>query len=294
MNFLINLFIPLTISGLAMGVIYALMAMGLMLLIRAIGVLNFAQGDLLMFGAYLTYCLKDQLKLPLLIMWISAFLLFAVFGAIFMFSVYYPMRDTTWRQTFTITTIAASFILKDSVQLIWGTNPISVKPLIAGSVKIFGTKIAIQYLLIIGIAAVIIWAVFVIFEKLYAGRMMQAATQDKYAAEIIGIPTMITTLITYMIVVVIAGTAGYMVAPIFFVNPTLGTLQLSAFAGVILGGFGNLKGAVVGSIIIGLIQSYSTLITTTYKDTIVFLVIILVLIFRPQGIFLGSKISDKA
>ena len=92
---------------------------------------------------------------------------------------------------------------------------------------------------------------------------------------------------------VIAGMAGYLVAPIFLVSVSLSTIQLRAFAGAIIGGFGNLKGAVIGSLLIGLVESFSILITSTYKDAIVFLVLIIFLIVRPQGIF-GDRIADKA
>jgi branched-chain amino acid transport system permease protein len=122
---------------------------------------------------------------------------------------------------------------------------------------------------------------------------MQAAAQDKYAAELLGIPTILTTAATYMIVVTLASIGGYMIAPVFLVNVTLGTLQLRAFAGVVTGGFGSVKGAIVGSLVIGLVESYSSTFTTTYKDAVVFLVLIVVLLFRPQGLF-GERVADKA
>ena len=122
---------------------------------------------------------------------------------------------------------------------------------------------------------------------------MQAAAQDKYAAELLGIPTIKTTMATYIISIALACTGGFLVAPLFLVSITLGVMQLKAFAGIVIGGFGNIKGAVIGSIIVGLVESYSTLFTSTYKDAMVFLVLILFLVVRPQGIY-GERIAEKA
>lgn len=122
---------------------------------------------------------------------------------------------------------------------------------------------------------------------------MQAAAQDAYAANLLGVPTILTISATYIIVVSLAGIAGYMISPIFMVRNTLGTLQLRAFAGVVIGGFGNIKGAIIGSILVGLVESFSTLQFSGYKDVTVFLLLIIFLLFRPQGLF-GEKIADKA
>ena len=289
----LDMFIQLTIIGLAMGTIYALMSMGLVLLIRSIGVLNFAQGDLFMVGAFITWGLTYQMHLPIWGVWIGMLIIFAVFAAMFMFTVYWPLRTSSWPQAIIICTIGASFVISEGVTLIWTPIPRPMAPIIPGNFSIGETTLAIQYIVTLGVAVVLIASVFLLFDKLYAGRVMEAAAQNKYVAEILGIPTILTTLATYIIVMIIAGTGGYLVAPIFFRSVRLSTFQLRAFAGVIIGGFGNLKGAVVGSIIIGLVESYGIVVTTTYSDALVFLVLLIMLIVRPQGIF-GEKISDKA
>lgn len=122
-----------------------------------------------------------------------------------------------------------------------------------------------------------------LFEKLYVGKIMQAASQDRYAANLLGIPTILTISATYIIVVSLAGVSGYLVAPIFLVRSTLGSLQLRAFAGVVIGGFGNIKGAIIGSLIVGIIEAFSALQFSQYKDVTVFLILLLFLLFRPQG-----------
>ncbi len=166
-------------------------------------------------------------------------------------------------------------------------------PVIKGVLIIGNARLDYQYLVIIAVGSVLIAGVFLLFEKLYAGRAMQAAAQDKYAAELLGIPTIKTTMATYIISIALAMTGGFLVAPLFLVSITLGMMQLKAFAGIVIGGFGNIKGAVVGSLIVGLVESFSTLFTSTYKDAVVFLVLIIFLVVRPQGIY-GERIAEKA
>ena len=276
-----------------MGMIYALLAMGLILLIRSVGVLNFAQGDLFMVGAYVVFTYGTALQLGTASTFLLSILSFLMLGLVFMLTIWWPVRNSTWSQATIICTMGASSVIKELVLLIWGPIPLVAEPIISGNIRIGKVVLQNQYLVIIGVTAVIVFAVFTLYDKLYAGRVMQAATQDRYAARIIGIPVTLTIAITYMIVCSIAGIAGGLVAPIFFANTSLGVLQSKAFASVVIGGFGNLKGAVIGGLIIGLIEAYSTFITTTYKDAIVFLVLILVLLVRPQGIY-GERISDKA
>ncbi|GHS87602.1 branched-chain amino acid ABC transporter permease [Synergistales bacterium] len=288
------IFMQLTINGVAMGMIYALMAMGLILLIRAIGVMNFAQGELLMLGAFITWGLTYQVKLPLPLMIPAAMLCFALVGVIFMFLVYWPLRNNSYPTATVISTMGAAMAIREIATITWGSLPLVAAPLVKGVLRVGNMRIVqYQYLLTIVIGAILIFLVFMLFEKLYAGRIMQAAAQDKYAAELLGIPTILTTAATYIIVVTLASVGGFMIAPVFLVNVTLGSLQLRAFAGVVTGGFGSVKGAILGSLIIGLVESYSSAFTTTYKDAVVFLVLIVVLLFRPQGIF-GELIADKA
>ena len=208
----LTLFVQLLINGIAMGMIYALMAMGLILLIRAIGVMNFAQGELLMIGAFITWALTNQVKLPYYAMVPAAMICFAIFGIIFMFTVYWPLRNASYPVATIIATMGASMAIKEIVILIWGSQPLSARPIIKGILRIGNIRLQYQYLLTIVVGGILIFLVFTLFEKLYAGRMMQAAAQDKYAAELLGIPTILTTAATYIIVVSLASIGGYMIA----------------------------------------------------------------------------------
>ena len=283
-----------------MGMVYALMAMGVIMLIRAIGVLNFSQGEFLMLGAYVCYGLYVQVELPIYIMIPLALVLFAIFALIFMFGIYWPLRHASYPQAIIIATMGASIVLKEAVMLIWGNVPLRMPPLLQNPetgggmlISIAGINLQWQQILTAVVGGLVIALVYFINEKLYAGRMMQAASQDKYAAELIGIPTILTTAATYIISIGITCIGGYMVAPTFTVTATLGTLLLRAFAGVIIGGLGNVKGAIIGSLLVGLIEAFASVRLSTYKDAVIFLVLLVFLVFRPQGIF-GEKIKDKA
>lgn len=287
-----TLFLQYTIIGIAMGMIYALMAMGLILLIKSVGTMNFAQGDILMVGAYVCYCVNVQLDLGVIGALVSALVIYALFGLLFMRTIWYPVRNSSWAQATIVCTMGASTFLKEAVQLIWGDMPLAVPAIVSGTLDIGSARLGKQYLLIVGVSIVAIIGIFMLYEKLYAGRVMQAASQNRKAANILGIPVVATIAATYMIVCCTVGLAGYLVAPIFFVSTNLTNLQLKAFAGVVIGGFGNLKGAVIGSLIIGLVEAYSTYFTTTYRDVFVFGILLLILALRPQGLFRG-KLGDK-
>lgn len=276
-----------------MGMLYALMAMGLILIVKAVGVLNFAHGQLFMLGGYITWMFTYQANLPLWGVILCAIITFAICGVAYMFSVYWPLRNSPWKVTVTISTLGASIALKEVVRLIWGSIPLTAEPIVPGVLRIGTAYLNYQYLFIIGIGGALMLGVYILFEKSFIGKIMQATAQDRYAAELIGIPTVVAIACTYMISMTLSGVGGWLAAPLFLVSQSLGSMAQKAFAGIVLGGFGSVKGAIVGCLLIGLIESFSILITDSYKDAVVFLVLIIVLVVRPTGIF-GEKVAEKA
>ena len=291
----LQMIIPLTVQGLAMGIVYAFLGIGLILLIRAVGVLNFAQGDLLMLGAYITAMLTLDFNAPLIVMFFVSLIMLAISAAVFMYTCYVPVRNSKWPAAALICTLGASMVIREGLILIFSAQPRMVPPLIRGLIRIGdgGAIIEWQYIAIAVIGALVIAGVFILFDKAYCGKVMQAAAQNRYAGQLLGIPIDLTILATYIIVVVVAGIGGYLVAPLFLVSPVLGVMQLRAFAGVIIGGMGSLKGAVIGSLIVGLIETHSLHFTTQYRDVVIFGALILMLAIRPQGLF-GESIAEKA
>ena len=295
----LNLFLLLAVNGITMGMIYSLIAMGLIMLIRAVGVLNFAQGALLLVGTYFTSWLLTDIGLPIYLMLPVAVVMFAVLGVLFMLATYWPLRNASYSVAPIIATMGASWVLTEGAALVFGTWPRTMPHLITdprgrvGTFLLFGARVQWQYLLTIFVAIVAMILVNMLFEKLYIGRIMQAAAQDKTAAELIGISTLLTTAITYALVVILISIGGYMVAPLYMITPTLPNLQLRAFAGTVIGGFGSIKGAVIGCLIVGLTEAFSTIRFSSYKDAVVFSVLIMFLAIRPDGLF-KSRIGDKA
>ena len=295
----INLWGTLTINGLAMGMIYAMIAMGLIMLIKAVGILNFAQGDLLTFGTYLACTMITEWELPAF-EWVPlAVILWGLTGVAFMFITYWPLRNASYAVAPIVATMGASLVLSEGVLLIWGAFPRTMPSIIvnddgrAATVRMFNSEIQVQLFLTIGLGALLMFIVYFLTEKLYVGKMMKAAAQDKYAARLIGIPPMLTTALTYILVTILISAAGYMVSPVFSVTKNLSSLQLKAFAGTVIGGFGSIKGAIIGCLIVGLIEAFAQIDLSLYKEAVVFFALIVFLIVRPGGI-IKTKIQEKA
>ncbi len=286
-------FLPLTASGLCMGLIYAMLGMGLVLLMRTVGVMNFAQGDLMVIGAYVSFWLTNSLNMPTISMLFCSIVIYSINAAIFMYGCYMPVRSSKWFQSAMICTLGADMIIREALVLIFGADYKSTPALFPGLLKIGPVVIEWQYIAVIAVSIVIIWAVFTLFDRMYAGKAMMAASQDRYAAQLLGIPINLTIYCTYMIVMIICGLAGWLVAPLFLVNTGLAVFQSKVFAGMIIGGLGSLEGAVIGCIGIGLLEAYSTYVTTTYKDVVVFGALLLMLLIRPQGL-MGKSNVEKA
>lgn len=283
----------LIIAGLAMGIVYGLVAMGFVLIWRAVAVVNFAQGEFLMLGGFGAYTLVELLHVPAgLALGICA-LAMGLVGLLYHFLTYWPLRRS-WDITVIISTIGASIALKEMATLVWGPAPLGVEAIVPGVARFGGVAIEWQFIVTIVIAALLMGLVFVLLERTYIGHILQAAAQDQYAAALIGIPVVLATGLTFAISALITGVGGLLLAPIFFVTTTMGGVTgLKAFSAVIIGGFGSVQGAIIGGVLIGLIDTFSgAYISSTYRDAIVFLCLILALIVRPQGIF-GEKIAEK-
>jgi branched-chain amino acid transport system permease protein len=220
-------------------------------------------------------------------------IVFAICGALYMFSVYWPLRNSPWKVTVIISTLGASIALTEVVRIIWGSIPLKADPIVPGVLRIGTAYLSYQYIFIIVIGSGLMFGVYMLFEKSFIGKLMQATAQDRYAAELIGIPSIVAVTCTYMISMCLSGVGGWLASPLFLVSQSLGSMAQKAFAGIVLGGFGSVKGAIVGSMIIGLIESFSVTFTDKYRDAVVFIVLIIVLVVRPTGLF-GEKISEKA
>ena len=285
--------LQMLITSLAMGIVYGMVAMGMVLIWRAVGVINFAQGEFLMVGAFVSYTLAEQLGIPMSIALVACAVIMGIVGVIFHFITYWPLRKS-WDITVIISTIGASIALKEAATLIWGPAPLSIDPLVDGVARFSTVSIEWQFIVTIGVSAVLMAGIFYLLERTYLGHILQATAQDQYAAALIGIPVVVATGMTFAISALIAGVGGMLLAPVFFVTSTMGGITgLKAFAAVVIGGFGSVQGAIIGGIIVGMVDTFSgAYVSSTYRDAIVFMFLVVVLVIRPQGLF-GEKIAEK-
>ncbi len=290
-----NLVPQLMFTGLGIGAIYALVALGFVLLIRAASVVNFAQGEFSMLGAYAMVVLSGILGIPYLVALPVAVVLMAGFGVLFAGATYWPLRHRG-QMPVIISTIGASIFLANTVLALYGPSPAVLPGLFdTPGFEAGGVFMDSQYIAIMVTAAVMVLLQFLIFEKTLLGKKLQATSQDKEMASLLGIPVALMVLITFAYSAALGGLAGILVAPVLFVSVGMGTvISLKAFAANIIGGFGNIPGAILGGLALGVVETFgAAYVSVPYKDALAFGLLLLFLLIRPQGLF-GEKIAEKA
>ncbi len=287
---LIN-FIEQLINGLRTGSIYALIAIGYTMVYGIAKMINFAHGDIIMVGAYTLYFSISVLGLPVPIALLITVIICGVLGVMIEKVAYKPLRSAPPLAVL-ITAIGMSFFLQSASLLIFGSTPIPFQSVIPnvnisiGSVVI--SSITVVTLIVTAIAMILL-TLFVNKTKL--GSAMRAVSEDKGAAELMGINVNSTISMTFAIGSALAAVAGVLyICQYQSMKPTLGALPgIKAFVAAVLGGIGSIPGAMIGGILLGLIESVSkAYISTELADAIVFGVLIVVLLFRPSGL-LGKK-----
>ena len=281
-------------AGLALGAIYALVALGFVLIIRATNVVNFAQGDFAMLGGFAMVAFLGS-GLPYWICIVLALVIMGIFGIIFNLGVYYPLRHRSFLPVI-ISTLGASIFLQNAVLYFFGPQP---KPMArvfkTQGIEVGGVFMDTQYLVILGVTAVAVAFQYFLFERTLLGKKLQATSQDKDMARLVGIPVAAMIAFTFVYSAILGGIAGILVSPVLFVSIGMGSIiALKAFSATIIGGFGDVTGAIVGGLLLGVVESFGAqYISVPYKDAFAFLLLFIFLLVRPQGIF-GEKISEKA
>ena len=285
----------LLVSGLAMGSIYALVALGFVLINNAAGVVNFAQGEFVMVPAFFAAVLLTELKIGFLPAYLLTLIGIGIVGYIFERVAYYPLRNRSFLPVI-ISTIGVSMFLKNAAQLVFGTEPINPpRPVPSAPIMVGEVAIDPQFVLILGVTVVCLIFQYVFFEKTALGRKLQATAQDKQMSRLLGIRISVMIAITFIYSSILGGVAGILVGPIFYVTKDMGgLLGLKGFCAAIVGGFGSVPGAILGGFLLGIIEQYAAYyISSAYRDGFAFIILILVLLFWPMGFF-GEKVSEKA
>ncbi len=287
--------LQLLFQGIAIGSVYALVALGFVLIFRATNVVNFAQGEFSMVAAFLMVVCAVDLGWPYWLSFLIALAGMALLGAVFNLGVYYPLRHRTYLPVI-ISTIGASILMTNSTLAIYGPQPQNLPGWFdTPGFQAGGVYLDSQYLLIIAVTAMLVAFQYWFFEHTLLGKKLQATSQDKEMAGLLGIPVSTMIMITFVYSALLGGIAGILVAPILFVSVQMGSaIALKAFAATIIGGFGDVAGAIVGGLSLGIIETFgAAYVSVPYKDGFAFLVLVLFLVFRPTGIF-GERVTEKA
>ena len=274
------------LNGILAGCIYALFAMGLTLIYGVLNFVNFAHGELIMWGAYFLYFLMGKpFRLPLPIALIPALLLTIILGIGMDRFVFKPLR-TANRLTLLIAALGLSFLLRNGAQLLWGAEIRTYGFEIKRGLRILGISITLNQVAIILTSIFCIVFVYLLFHRSRLGKSMRAVSDNLELARVVGIDSKHTIRFAWVIASVLAGVGGILLALDTNLQPGMGLINLvKAFAATLLGGVGNIWGALLGGIIIGLAENLGVLVISPgYKDAIAFGIMVLLLLIRPSAL----------
>ncbi len=288
-----DVFLQLTVSGLSNGMVYALVAVGFVVIFKASDVINFAQGEFLLFGAYLAFAFIGQFGLPWSLGVVVTLLCAAMIGLIVERLVLRPLIGEPVISMIMVT-IGLSSLLRAVVNGIWGVRPKAFPNFIpSGEVEFMGAVVGIDRLLVIGIAGVLLTILTLFFRHTRDGIAMRAIADDQQAALSMGISIKRVLAVAWAMAAITAAVAGIMLANTVGVSHDIIFIGLRVFPVVILGGLDSVPGAIVGGAVIGLLESYTAGYTTSGLELIVpYIVLVLVLMIRPYGLF-GKEIIER-
>jgi len=281
--------LTLLVSGLATGSIYALVGIGLVQIFKAARVKNFAQGDMFMLGAFLSFTLHVLLGFPYLAALLVATIGTTVLGLLTERVAYRPISKSSIISLM-MSTVASGFILRGFARVIWGgKGDFLTFPPILGSepISLGNVVISSQHLVLLGASLITMGIFGAIFKYTEIGKMMRAAADNKRAAQLVGIEIGKISAITWALAGCLGGVAGVLMAPIRLIYPDMGLhILLRALAAVTVGGFDSVLGAVVGGMLVGILENLvSGYISSQLMDVSAFVIIVLVLLVRPYGLF---------
>ena len=289
-----NQFFMQFINGLNIGSIYALIALGYTMVYGIAKLINFAHGDVIMVGAYISF-ISMKFGLPWWLAVIISIVACAVLGVVMEKVAYKPLRNAS-RISLLITAIGISYLLQNLFQLIFGANPQPYHAFIAFPALNLGSiSIQANYYITFSVSVLLMVLLTLFVNKTTMGKAMRAVSEDEGAAKLMGINVDTTISLTFAIGCALAAIAGILYANCYpMINPTLGSLPgIKAFIAAVLGGIGSIPGAVLGAFILGMVEAMTkAYISSQLTDTIVFAILILMLVFKPAGI-LGKNVKEK-
>lgn len=287
--------LQIIISGIAQGCIYGLIALGFVLIYKATETVNFAQGELMMLGAFAGFALMTLVGLPYWLAALAAIAAMALFGT---FAERIVIRPILGQPAFSIVmlTIGIGFVARGAITMIPGigtdthTLPVPYKDQVW---NVGALVLNVEQLVVIAATAALSALLYLMFRHSKLGIAMQASSQNQLAAYYMGIPVRKLNGLVWGLAAAVAAVAGLLLAPITFVHANMGFIGLKAFPAAVVGGFGSLPGAIVGGIIIGVVESLAGFyLPEGFKDIAAYIVVLVMLMVKPNGLF-GEKLRKK-
>lgn len=284
-------FVALLVSALAYGAVLSLAVLGFLVLYNATGVINFAHGDLITLGGYLALWLIADRHLPTVIGYLGAVVLMGLAGVILERIAYAPLRDRP-HVVVVIATLAAATVIRALIALWQGSEPRRLPTPVGDRVwHVAGADIAYQRIMVILVALVTVAGVVLLFQASGFGRQLRALATDPLAASLYGVNVRFVSVIAWALSAALAALAGILLAPLGVLDLNFGfTLMIAAFAAAVVGGFGNLWGALIGSLAVGLIQQLvGGYVLVSFSAVLPYMAMLILLALRPQGLLGSTK-----
>ena len=285
------------INGINIGAVYAIIALGYTMVYGIAKMLNFAHGDVIMVGAYISFCVTNYMGLPVWVSILASMAVCTLLGITIERLAYKPLRGTPSLAVL-ITAIGVSYFLQNGAQLIWTSSSKSFTSIVTmDPISLFDGKLIItgEMLVTIAVSAVVMVGLTLFTSKTKTGKAMRAVSEDRDAAQLMGINVNYTISMTFAIGSALAAVAGILLcSTVPTLQPTLGSMPgIRAFTAAVFGGIGSIPGAMLGGILIGIIETFAkAYISTQFSDAIVFSVLIVILLVKPAGL-LGKQVQEK-
>lgn len=277
-------FVQVLVNGLMLGLTYVLIASGFSLIYGIMRLLNFAHGEFYMLGAFAAYLLCEALGLNYYAALLLSMILIAALGILVYRFFLRPFRDQ--HDPSLVIALGVAMLIGGLALLVFGEKDKSISPVLTGVIKVFGATLSKERILVIIVAILLMVALTLYIKFSRTGQAMRAVAQDREAAALQGIGVDSTFTLCMAISSALAGAAGALLAPLFFVNPFLGMhAVLKALIVVVIGGLGSIPGAIAGGLLLGFVESFGNTFFGDITEILGFVIVMMVLIFRPQGLF---------
>ena len=285
------------INGISIGAVYAIIALGYTMVYGIAKMLNFAHGDVIMVGAYIAFCVTNYLGMPAIVAVLASMAVCTLLGILIEGLAYKPLRGTSSLAVL-ITAIGVSYFLQNAAQLIWTSNSKSFKSVVTmDPIRLFDGRVVItgEVLLTVAVSVAVMVGLTLFTSKTRTGKAMRAVSEDRDAAQLMGINVNRTISTTFAIGSALAAVAGVLLcSTVPTLQPTTGAMPgIRAFTTAVFGGIGSIPGAMIGGVLLGIIETFSkAYLSSQFSDAIVFGVLIIILLVKPAGL-LGKQVQEK-